>query len=134
MSKGKILIVDDTKIVCLSLEAELTDAGFEAESSYGGEGAIERAKDGSFDLVFTDLVMPGVNGVELCRAIKKESPRTEVVLMSGHPTEVERNKRPFLEAGGRDGFLRKPFQPGEVVEVADSILAVAHAWDREGEK
>lgn len=123
MSKGKILIVDDTKIVCLSLEAELTDAGFDVESAFGGEGALDKVKDGSFDLVFTDLVMPGVNGVELCRDIKKASPRTEVVLMSGHPAEVEQNKQPFLDAGGRDEFLRKPFQPGEVVEVANSILA-----------
>ncbi len=123
MSKGKILIVDDTKIVCLSLEAELTDAGFEVESAYGGEGAVAMVKNGSFDLVFTDLVMPGLNGVELCLAVKKESPRTEVVLMSGHPTEVEQNKQAFLDAGGRDGFLRKPFQPGEVVEVANSVLA-----------
>ncbi len=78
--------------------------------------------------------MPGINGVELCRAIKKESPRTEVVLMSGHPVEVDQNRQSFLDAGGRDGFLRKPFQPGEVVEVAESILAKAPAGDQEGEK
>lgn len=123
MTKGKILIIDDTKIVCLGLEAEFSDIGFEAESAYSGKDAVQKVKEKFYDLVFTDLIMPEMDGVETCRAIKKISPKTEVILMSGHPQEVEQKKEQFIAAGGMDMFLRKPFQEGEITEVAVNVLA-----------
>ena len=121
-SKKKILVIDDTKIVCLGLEAELGDAGWEVSSAYRGKDAVDKAKKEHFDLVFVDLMMPEMDGVETCRAIKEVSPETEVVLISGHPTEVEKKKDAFIAAGGRDGFLRKPFLEGEIVELTQKIL------------
>lgn len=123
MAGEKILVVDDTKIVCLGLEAELTDVGYQATSAYSGKEAIHKVKEGSFDLVLLDLVMPEMDGVETCKAIKEINPKTEVVLISGHPSEVEKKKDAFIAAGGKDGFLRKPFLEGEIVEITNRILA-----------
>ncbi|MFC1522383.1 response regulator [Elusimicrobiota bacterium] len=123
MAKGRILIVDDTKIVCLAVEAELNDAGFEAESAYSGDAAIEKAKAKSFDMAFVDLVMPGMDGVDTCRKLKEVSPGMKVALISGHPAELEGKKDQFIAAGGSDKFLRKPFMDGEVVEVATLMLS-----------
>ena len=122
MPEGKILVVDDTKIVCLGLEAELTDAGYEVTVAYSGKEAVEKAKEEKFDLVLSDMVMPGMNGVETCGAIKEVSPDTEVVLISGHPDEVEKKKDAFIKAGGSDHFLRKPFLEGEIIEIVNKIF------------
>lgn len=123
MAGEKILVVDDTKIVCLGLEAELTDVGYQVTSAYSGKEAIHKVKEGSFDLVLLDLVMPEMDGVETCKAIKEINPKTEVVLISGHPSEVEKKKDAFIAAGGKDGFLRKPFLEGEIVEITNRTLA-----------
>ena len=122
MAKAKILIIDDTKIVCLGLEAELGDAGYEVSSAYSGQDAVEMVKKEQFDLVYTDLIMPDMNGVETCKQIKQVSPKTEVVLVSGHPEEVDKNRDAFIAAGGRNTFLRKPFLEREIIENTAKIL------------
>lgn len=122
MADEKILVVDDTKIVCLGLEAELTDAGYQVNSAYSGEEAVEKVKQEKFDLVLCDMVMPGMNGVDTCWEIKRICPETEVVLVSGHPDEVEKRKDAFIEAGGSDHFVRKPFLEGEIVEIIRKLF------------
>jgi len=122
MAKGKILIVDDTKIICLGLEAELGDEGYDVSIAFSGKEAVEKAKNEHFDLVLTDLIMPEMDGVATCKAIKELSLETDVVLMSGHPQEVEQKKDAFIAAGGRDAFLRKPFMEGEIIEITENLL------------
>ncbi|MFH1353420.1 MAG: response regulator [bacterium] len=123
MAEGKILVVDDVKIVCMGVEAELGDAGFDVQSAYSGKEAVEKAKKEKFDIAFIDLVMPEMDGVETCQKIKEINPATEVVLISGHPKELEEKRDAFLAAGGAEAFLRKPFQEGELLNVAKKILA-----------
>lgn len=122
MTKKTIMIVDDTKIICLGLEAELSDEGYNVIIAYTGKQAVEKAKENKIDLVYTDLMMPEMNGVGVCKGIKEISPGTQVVLMSGHPGELEKEKEGFLKAGGRDEFLRKPFMEGEIVEITKKIF------------
>jgi CheY-like chemotaxis protein len=122
MAGEKILVVDDVKVVCMGVEAELGDAGYSVSCAYSGKDAIEQAKKNKFDIVFCDLVMPEMDGVETCKKIKEISPTTEVVLISGHPKEVEDKRDAFLAAGGAEAFLRKPFQEGELVETVKKIL------------
>ncbi len=129
MADGKILVVDDVKIVCMGVEAELGDAGFDVRSANSGKEAVEKAKKEKFDIAFIDLVMPEMDGVETCQKIKEISPATEVVLISGHPKELEEKRDAFLSAGGAEAFLRKPFQEGELLNVVKKIFSKAPPQD-----
>ncbi|MFH1062006.1 MAG: response regulator [Candidatus Omnitrophota bacterium] len=121
MGVCKILLVDDDKIILMQALKELKQTDFEVEAVESAEKAIERVKQKTFDIVFTDLVLPGMNGVELCADIKKINPKTEVVLMSGRPHEIEKIQLAFLNVGGRDESLRKPLMIDELLKVAQKI-------------
>lgn len=127
MKKAKILIVDDVEIVCIHLVEELKENGYEASSALSGKKAIEKARKENFDIVFVDLIMPEMDGVETCWEIKKVNPKTEIILFSAHPTELELKKNAFIKAGGRDEFLRKPLLGGEVLQIVEKLLGVKEA-------
>lgn len=122
MGKAKIMIVDDEGIVLRAYEKELTKVGYEVFRAMTGKEALEIARKEKIDIVFTDLVMSEMNGVEVCKEIKKMSPKTELVLMSGCPEEVAKHQMGFIEAGGRDEWLRKPLGPNELPETVEKIL------------
>lgn len=122
MCKAKILIVDDEKIVLLAYKKELEDQGYSITAVLSAEEAIEIAADKQFDIILTDLIMPGLSGVELCKEIKKISPQTDVVLMSGYDEEMQKSWLEFIRAGGRDFFLRKPLGKGELKDTIATIL------------
>lgn len=121
MGACKILFVDDDKIIIMQALKELAQTDFEVEAVESAEKAIELVKKSYFDIVFTDLVLPGKNGVELCAQIKKISPKTEVVLLSGSPVNIEKFQMVFLNVGGRDESLRKPLIANEVLNIARKI-------------
>lgn len=122
MSKGKILVVDDAEVVRLGINEELTSAGYEVSMAEGGKKAFQLVQKEKFQLAFVDLWMPEMNGVEVCRQIKKCSPQTEVVLISGRPDGFGGLEGEFVKAGGLNFFLYKPFLEGELLEMTEKIL------------
>jgi two-component system OmpR family response regulator len=114
----KVLIVDDEKAIVESVQKGLQPQGWDVHTVLGGREAIEVASRVNFDVVLLDLVMPGMDGVETCRGIKKVSPKTEVLLFSGVAPEVEK----FLDAGGVDMILRKPLFFGEVADAIQRLI------------
>lgn len=121
-SKAKIMIVDDEKIVLRAYEKELETEDYEVITASTAEEAIEKAQDEQFDIILTDLVLPGLSGLDLCKEIKNISPQTEVVLMSGYHEEMQKNWVEFIRAGGHDFFLRKPLNTGELTDTIKTIL------------
>jgi DNA-binding NtrC family response regulator len=114
---ARILIVDDELIVCRSLSKILAE--HETTSAQSAEEALAVLKEGSFDVVFTDLKMPGMNGIELLKIIKKEYPQTIVIIVTGFgtvETAVEAMKEGALD------YVPKPFTPDEVRLRAKSAL------------
>lgn len=122
MKKIKVLIVDDEEIVIKGIKKGLKFSGFIVHVVIGGKEAIHSVKKEFYDVVLIDLVMPGMNGVETCKEIKKISPKTEVLLLSGYPQEIEKLQQDFLDAGGQDLFLRKPLLANEVKDAINKIL------------
>jgi len=118
----KILIVDDERIVLKAYTRELERLGYEVFRAMTGPEALEIAKRECPDIVFTDLVMPEMNGVEICKAIKGICPDAEIVLISGYPEEVVRFQMKFVDAGGREEWLRKPLGIDELPDAAKRIL------------
>ena len=122
MAKGKILVVDDEQIVLTAFKIELEQDGYQVKTALSGKEAIALALKEPFDIVYTDLVMPEINGTQLCRQIKRIAPQTEVVLFSGSPYEVALEQEGFTQAGGRDEMLRKPLGENVLTQVTANLM------------
>lgn len=82
-----LLIVDDKRSLCQSLGAILTHSGHQVQTAASGEEALEKFEAQHFECVLSDIRMPGMNGVELSRAIRKRQPGTVVILMTAYTTD-----------------------------------------------
>ena len=122
MSKARILLVDDEELVLVGWQEVLESSGYHVKTALSGKEAIEIVNEERPDIVFTDLIMPEMNGVEVCRIIKALFPDTEVVFVSGHPRETEKLLMDFINAGGRDEYLRKPLYKEEIIKVVEKIV------------
>ncbi len=122
MKRNRILLIDNDEIVLVGLKEELKSAGYNVRTALSGEKAIEMIKEERTDIVFTDLVMPGMNGVEICKRLKTLYPDIVVILISGHPKEIEKHQIDFNTAGGIDEFLRKPLLENEILEIAEKTF------------
>ncbi len=117
---ARILVVEDEHAIRLALSGLLRREGYEVELAEDGESATALLRDGSFDLVITDLALGrGISGLEVLRTAKSESPETGVVMITAHGSEkiaVEAMK------GGADDYVPKPFDNDELrVVVARSL-------------
>ena len=121
MRRAKILVIDDEKLILKGFQRELESAGYYVKGFASGKEAVEHFRKEPFDIIYVDLVMPEMNGVDICKEIKEISPKTELVLISGHPEEVFRFQTAFWHAGGRDEILRKPLLENELLDVTLKI-------------
>lgn len=85
MDKKHILLVDDEEGIQLLYRGEFEDDGYEVDSAYNGEEALEKFRDQSFDLVILDINMPGMNGIEVLRQMKEINPELPVILSTAYP-------------------------------------------------
>ncbi len=106
-----ILAVDDEPQITRVLRTALTAHGYEVRVAHDGESALELMKDWRADLVVTDLAMPNVDGVELCRRIRHSS---EVPIIVLSVRDQERTKIEALDAGA-DDYVTKPFSVDELL-------------------
>lgn len=110
--KTQILVVDDDAVVGQSIDRVLTHQGYEVTTALSGKEALDRINDNSYDLVFTDIRMPGMDGLEVAERIMDRCPWTPVVVITGYGTEENEEKARVL---GTSGFVRKPLTP-EIIE------------------
>ena len=123
---SKVLIVDDEPHIRLLLEQTLEDLeneGVELLTAGNGKEAIELVKQEKPSLVFLDVMMPRMNGFDVCRTIKNELGLigVSVVLLTAKGQELDRQKG--IEAGA-DLYMTKPFSPDEVLAKAREILNI----------
>jgi len=105
MNEKKLLVVDDDKSYLNALQKILTKMGYAAEVAAGSEEALKILEKENFPLIITDLDMPGIDGVELCKQIKEIDSKSIVYALSGYITEYDTEN---LEKSGFDGYLSKP--------------------------
>ncbi|HEX8948399.1 MAG TPA: sigma-54 dependent transcriptional regulator [Dissulfurispiraceae bacterium] len=114
-----ILIVDDEEIVRTSCLRILPAGEYRVETAENGEEALERLRNSPVDLVLTDLVMPGMSGIELLKAVKEGYPDLEVIVITGYgtvKTAVE-----ALKYGAYD-YIEKPFTPEALLNAVERCL------------
>jgi ATP-dependent Lon protease len=126
---ARILIVDDHELIGIAFAEALRDAGYQVHAEQSAREAVRMAAQCPFDVVFTDLLMPEMSGVEVCQAIKRASPQTQVVLISGHPEAVRAQRAAFLSAGGHAEILHKPIGIDTLLDVTQRLVPPAHPLD-----
>jgi two-component system NtrC family sensor kinase len=114
-----ILVVDDEPSVLAACVRTLTRAGYQVEGVGGSEAALDRLTQEVFDLLLTDLRMPGQDGLDLLAAAKELDPHLSVVMITGYGTMDDALRAIRL---GAQGFLLKPFEPDELVEAVQDSL------------
>ncbi len=115
-NSAKILIVDDQLNTCKSLQAILKKSGYASEYTLRPEEALKRAQAEPFDIVITDLRMPGMDGIQLLEELKKIQPRLIVIMITGYATI--KSAVEAIQKGAYD-YLAKPFTPDEVRVIID---------------
>jgi len=120
MSK-RILAIDDDELVLLSLEELLAAEGHAVTTAPGGRLGLEAAARARFDLVLLDLVMPGMSGLEVCRALRATEGYGDVpiVMLTAKSTPADREQG---LAAGATLFLPKPIHPAKLVETVRQAL------------
>ena len=113
-----ILVLDDEPIVSKRLQPALEKKGYVVETFFESNKALTRFKEKHFDIVITDLKMKGLNGMQFLTEVKKQSPKTEVIVITGFAT-MEIAKESFKK--GVFDFLAKPFKIREIQDVIQKI-------------
>jgi adenylate cyclase len=125
----RILVVDDTPLNVKLLKDVLSMKGYEVATAVSGQEALEKIRDESIDLVLLDVMMPDMNGYEVCRAIREDARTTllPVVMVTALDAKEERVKG--LEAGA-DDFLSKPVNQPELLARVRSLLRIKSLYDQ----
>jgi len=119
MTGARVLIVDDEKAIRDGLQKVLEIEGYQTEMSHNGYSAVEKLQSIEFDLVITDLKMPGMDGMEVLNAISILQPNVPVIFITGYST-VE-NAVEVMKIGAFD-YLPKPFKPKQLLEKVNKAL------------
>ncbi|MBI5561630.1 MAG: response regulator [Deltaproteobacteria bacterium] len=117
-NKGKILVVDDEETIGIGISEILKDVGFEAGYVVSGFDAVEAMKKTGYGVVFMDMIMPGMNGLETFREIKKLRPGVKVILFTGYFKDAEGVIVQGVKEGMIDEFIRKPYFADEIIKSA----------------
>lgn len=119
--KETILIVEDEKDIVKMLEYNLKKEGFKTLSARNGEDALEMVKSEHPDLILLDLMLPGIDGLEVCRALKSERKTASIPVIMLTAKSQESDKVVGLELGA-DDYVTKPFSPRELIARVRAVL------------
>ena len=121
MSKGKILIVEDDRDIAEMVEYNLREEGYDTISAFNGEDGVRLAKKESPDLIVLDIMLPIIDGFEVCRILKKEQITADIPIIILSAKSRETDKVVGLELGA-DDYITKPFSPRELIARIRAIL------------
>jgi two-component system KDP operon response regulator KdpE len=111
MSAGRILVVDDDPQIRRVMRVTLTGQGYEVQDAPSGNAALQKLRDDRFDLVLLDMNMPGLSGLDTCRAIREHS---EIAIIVLTVRDAESDKVEALDAGA-DDYITKPYPARELL-------------------
>ena len=120
----KILVVDDDPIVRKSFDRVLSGKGYAVITAASGEEALRRLNEEKYDLVYSDIRMPGISGLEVAENVHARRPWTPVVIITGYGTEAAEAR---AKAAGVSSFLHKPLSPEMIEGNARDVLAASTA-------
>jgi DNA-binding response OmpR family regulator len=111
MAGERLLIIDDEEDICTLIRSYLDQEGYITVAAFDAKTALEKLRETDFDLIIMDIMLPDVNGIDLCLECRKIT-QSPILFLSCRDDEI--HKIMALSAGG-DDFVSKPFNPGELV-------------------
>jgi DNA-binding response OmpR family regulator len=127
-----ILLIDDEKDVRESVAQVLSRAGYRVETADDAELGLAMLEDNDFDLLITDIIMPGIDGVQAIKAVREKNKKMKILAISGGGNFGLKDYKPqaitttaYLQAAadaGADSILTKPFTRAELVELVNNLL------------
>jgi CheY-like chemotaxis protein len=121
-AKRKILVVDDEITVCKSIRQAILSDTYEVDMALSGEEALKKDREAAYDLIVTDLMMPGISGLDLLRAVKEQRPAASVIMITGYPTI--KTAVQSVKLGAFD-YIPKPFTPADLRGVVTRAFKMA---------
>jgi len=118
MSK-KILIIEDNRDLVHLLQGHLRDLAFQVETAFDGISGFAKADSHNYDLIILDLMLPGLDGMEICRRLRRKSSYVPILMLTAKSSEMDRVVG--LEIGA-DDYLTKPFSIRELLARVKAIL------------
>ena len=116
---ASILIIEDDLNIQRGLKDNLTYEGYEISMSTNGDDGLQKALNGNFDLVLLDIMLPGLNGHEVCRRIKKDKSDIPIIMLTARNSEID--KVNGLDIGA-DDYITKPFGIPELLARIRAVL------------
>ena len=113
----KVLVVDDEKLIVKGIRFNLEQDGMEVDCAYDGEEAVEKAKENKYDIILLDLMLPKMDGLEVCQQIREFS-NVPIVMLTAKGEDMD--KILGLDYGA-DDYITKPFN---ILEVKARIKAI----------
>ena len=129
-SPRRILVVEDDPDISGLVRLHLADTGYGVELEANGRTGLDRALAESFDLIVLDIMLPGVDGLEICRRLRTEKPELPILMLTARSTELDRVLG--LEMGA-DDYLTKPFSVRELVARVKAIFRRMEVFDAQPE-
>lgn len=118
-----VLVIDDDASILHMMTALLEDQKYYVFSANNGNAAIEVLKEIHVDLVVTDIIMPGMEGLELIRSIKKSNAETKIIAMSGFSALGQLDYLGFAKEFGVDHTFQKPFNIKQFLETVKDLIS-----------
>jgi CheY-like chemotaxis protein len=115
----KVLVIDDTAVIREFLEEVLSDSGFEVDSAENGQIGYEMALKSDYAIIFSDVHMPMMNGLEMVRKIRKIKPDTPIIITDSYPDKLAEE----ATRAGATSCLAKPFSLQELRQTIHRIIA-----------
>jgi len=115
----RVLVVEDEPGIALGLEEDLTLEGYGVEVAGDGETAVRRAREGRFDLILLDVMLPRKDGFQVCRELRRGGIHTPIILLTARSQEAEKVLGLQL---GADDYVTKPFSPLELRARIQAVL------------
>ena len=115
----KVLVVDDDPVVGKSFGRVLSQKGYAVITAESGAQALEKMREQAYDMVFTDIKMPGMSGIELTEQIKAQQPWMPVVIVTGFGSKDNEER---ARAAGVSDFLNKPLSPEMIEQTAERAM------------
>src|SRR5262245_29536712 len=119
-NRSSILLIEDDPAIVVTLRRLLSEEGHHVEIETRGDAGLERARSEDFDVVITDMKLPGLNGLNLVRELHTALPRLPIILITAHgttETAIEATK------SGAYDYLVKPFEVPELIELVEHAVA-----------
>ncbi len=118
----KVLVVDDDPVVRKSFDRVLSGKGYAVITAESGEEALHKLDEERYDIVYSDIRMPGMSGLEVAENVKARRPWTPVVIITGYGTEAAEAR---AKAAGVSSFLHKPLSPEMIEDSVRDTLATS---------